>query len=91
MSELILYTSTDGQTRLQLCVETDSIWLSQTEIVELFQTTKQNVSPHAKNIIKDNKLAAEATVKESLTVQTEGQRQVQRKLGVCRTQPFNQF
>jgi len=80
MSELILYTSADGQTRLQLRVETDTIWLSQMEIAELFQTTKQNVSLHAKNIIDDNELTAEATVKESLTVQTEGQRQVQRKL-----------
>lgn len=80
MSELILYTSDDGKTRLQLRVEADSIWLSQMEIAELFQTTKQNVSLHAKNIFEDNELSLEATVKESLTVQTEGTRQVQRKL-----------
>lgn len=80
MSELILYTSDDGQTRLHLRVETDSIWLSQLEIAELFQTTKQNVSLHAKNIFADKELSLEATVKESLTVQNEGGRQVQRKL-----------
>lgn len=80
MNELILYTSDDGQTRLQLRVETDSIWLSQMEIAELFQTTKQNVSLHAKNILEDKELTVEATVKESLTVQNEGGRQVQRKL-----------
>ena len=80
MSELILYTSDDGQTRLHLRVETESIWLSQMEIAELFQTTKQNVSLHAKNIFADKELSLEATVKESLTVQNEGGRQVQRKL-----------
>lgn len=80
MSELILYTSDDGQTRLHLRAETESIWLSQLEIAELFQTTKQNVSLHAKNIFADKELSLEATVKESLTVQNEGGRQVQRKL-----------
>lgn len=80
MNELILYTSDDGQTRLHLRVETESIWLSQLEIAELFQTTKQNVSLHAKNIFADKELSQEATVKESLTVQNEGGRQVQRKL-----------
>lgn len=68
MSELILYTSDDGQTRLHLRVETDTIWLSQLEIAELFQTTKQNVSLHAHSVVK-----------ESLTVQNEGGRQGQRK------------
>ena len=80
MSELILYTSDDGQTRLHLRVDGGSTWLSQMDIAELFQTTKQNVSLHAKNIFEDEELSPQATVKESLTVQTEGQRQVQRKL-----------
>lgn len=80
MSELILYTTDDGRTQLHLRVEGDSIWLSQLEIAELFQTTKQNVSLHAKNIFEDNELDPEATVKESLTVQSEGNRQVKRKI-----------
>ncbi|MFG8737174.1 virulence RhuM family protein [Pseudomonas aeruginosa] len=80
MSELILYTSDDGQTRLHLRVDAETIWLSQLEIAELFQTTKQNVSLHAKNIFEDNELSPEATVKESLTVQSEGGRQVKRKI-----------
>lgn len=80
MTDLILYSSEDGQTRLHLRVEGQSVWLSQLEIAELFQTTKQNVSLHAKNIFEDGELSAEATVKESLTVQVEGQRQVKRKL-----------
>ena len=65
MSDLILYTSDDGQTRLNLRVEADTVWLSQLEIAELFQTTKQNISLHAKNIFEDNELDSMATVKES--------------------------
>ncbi|MGG4605063.1 virulence RhuM family protein [Paenalcaligenes sp. Me131] len=80
MNELILYTSDDGQTRLHLRVESETIWLSQLEIAELLQTTKQNVSLHAKNIFEDKELAPEATVKESLTVQSEGNRRVNRKI-----------
>lgn len=80
MSDLILYTTDDGRTQLHLRVEGDSIWLSQLEIAELFQTTKQNVSLHAKNIFEDNELDPVATVKDSLTVQFEGKRQVKRKI-----------
>ena len=70
MSDLILYTSEDGQTRMNLRVDGQTIWLTQLEIAELFQTTKQNVSLHAQNIFEDQELQPEATVKESLTVQT---------------------
>ena len=80
MSELVLYTSDDGRTRLDLRIEGQTVWLSQLEIAELFQTTKQNVSLHAKNIFEDGELRPEATVKESLTVQTEGKREVQRTI-----------
>lgn len=80
MSELILYTSSDGSTRLDLRVEGNTVWLTQLEIAELFQTTKQNVSLHAKNIFDDGELRPEATVKDSLTVRTEGGREVQRKI-----------
>jgi hypothetical protein len=78
MSDLVLYTSNDGRTRLDLRVEGQTVWLTQLEIAELFQTTKQNVSLHAKNIFEDGELTPEATVKESLTVQIEGKREVQR-------------
>ena len=73
MSDLILYTSEDGESRLQLKVDGGTIWLSQAEIAELFQTTKHNISIHTKNIFQDGELTKEATVKDSLTVQTEGQ------------------
>src|SRR5690554_3749869 len=82
MSDLILYTSDDGRTRLHLRVEADTVWLTQAEIAELFQTTKQNVSLHAKNIFEEGELDAGATVKESLTVQNEGGRQVRRTVSL---------
>jgi len=80
MSELILYTSEDGKTRLDLRMDGQTVWLTQLEIAELFQTTKQNVSLHAKNIFEDGEHTPEATVKDSLTVQTEGSREVQRSI-----------
>ena len=79
MSELIFYQTEDGLTRVQLRVVDGSVWLSQVEMAELFATTKQNVSLHIKNILEERELTSEATVKESLTVQTEGARQVNRR------------
>lgn len=72
MSSMILYTADDGQTRINLRVEGDSIWLSQLEIADLFQTTKQNVSLHAKNIFKESELSLDSVVKESLTTAADG-------------------
>ena len=72
MSDLILYTTEDGQTRLDLRVEAGTIWLTQLEIAELFQTTKQNASLHAKNILEDGELAEDSVVKESLTTAADG-------------------
>ncbi len=80
MSDLILYTSDDGQTRLQLRADGKTIWLTQLEIAELFQTSKHNISTHTKHIFDEGELTPEATVKDSLTVQTEGNRQVKRTL-----------
>ena len=69
MSDVVLYTSEDGLTRLDLRVEGDTVWLTQLEIAELFQTSKQNISLHTKNILEEGELTSEATVKDSLTVQ----------------------
>jgi hypothetical protein len=77
-AEVILYRTDDGKALVQLRAMGGSVWLSQVEIAELFATTKQNVSLHAKNILEEGELDQEATVKESLTVQTEGGRQVRR-------------
>jgi hypothetical protein len=77
-AEVILYQTDDGKALVQLRTMDGTVWLSQIEIAELFATTKQNVSLHAKNILEEGELTTEATVKNSLTVQTEGGRLVRR-------------
>lgn len=76
--ELILYTAEDGSATIQLRAEGGTVWLTQLEMATLFDTSKQNISLHVKNILAEGELAEAATVKESLTVQTEGKRQVRR-------------
>lgn len=77
-NELILYQTDDGLARIALRARDGTVWLSQVEIAELFASTKQNISLHAKNILEERELELAATVKESLTVQTEGARKVRR-------------
>jgi len=78
MSELILYTTEDSQSRIQLRADNETVWLTQLEMAELFSATKQNISLHLRNIFADGELDPKATVKESLTVQKEGGREVRR-------------
>jgi hypothetical protein len=80
MSEIVIYTTEDGLNRIELRVAQGTVWLTQMEIADLFATTKQNVSLHISNILEDGELNQTASVKESLTVQTEGARQVERTL-----------
>ncbi|MDD2284742.1 MAG: RhuM family protein [Paludibacter sp.] len=79
-SEILLYQTEDGQTKIDVRLEEESVWLSQAQMVELFQTTKQNISLHIKNIYEEGELDEILTVKDYLTVQTEGKREVQRNL-----------
>lgn len=65
---------------MQLRADRGTVWLTQLEIAELFNASKQNISPHLKNVYQDGELDPAATVKESLTVQTEGKREVSRSL-----------
>ncbi|GGB11779.1 2-hydroxyacid dehydrogenase [Brucella endophytica] len=74
MSDLILYSTEDGQTRINLRVEGNTVWLTQLEIAELFQTSKQNVSLHTKNIFNDKELVENSVVKDSLTTASDGKR-----------------
>jgi hypothetical protein len=78
MNDLILYTTEDGRSQIKLRAQEQTVWLTQLEIAELFDATKQNISLHLKNLFEDGELDPAATVKESLTVQTEGTRKVQR-------------
>ena len=78
--EIIIYEPKGDDVRISVLFESDTVWLTQTQMSELFAASKQSVSRHINNIIKDGELQAERTVKESLTVQFEGNREVQRKV-----------
>ena len=77
-SEILIYQTSDGSTNLDVRLDKDTVWLSQIQMVELFETTKQNVSLHIQNIFHEGELQKEATVKDYLTVQSEGKRKVNR-------------
>lgn len=79
-SRLIIYQTETGETKIDVRFQDETVWLSQQLIAELFQTTKQNISFHIKNIYEDGELLPEVTVKEFLTVRKEGARDVQRKI-----------
>lgn len=79
-NDIILYNTEDGQTKVELRLQNGTVWLSQLELAELFDTTKNNISLHIKNIFEDKELDKEVTVKDYLTVQKEGDRDVQRKI-----------
>lgn len=72
MTQLILYTSEDGQAHVQLRVDRGTVWLSQLEMAELFQTSKQNIAKHLKAIFGEGELREDAVVNQWLTTQTEG-------------------
>ncbi|MDD2716292.1 MAG: RhuM family protein [Candidatus Wallbacteria bacterium] len=77
-SQILLYQTEDGKIRLEVQLENETVWLTQNQMAELFQTSKQNVSLHIQNFFTEGGLQAEATVKESLTVRKEGNRKVSR-------------
>lgn len=74
MSDLILYTTDDGQARLELRVTDGTIWLTQLEIAELFQTTKNNISIHTRRIFEEGELTPDSVVKQSLTTAADGKK-----------------
>lgn len=76
MSDLILYTTEDGKSRIQLRNDGKTVWLTQLEMAELFDVTADNISLHLKNIFSDNELDPERTTEESSVVQPERTSQV---------------
>ena len=78
--EIIIYRAEDNTVQLDVRMENETVWLSQQQMVQLFNSTKQNISLHIGNIFREGELRKEATVKEYLTVQTEGNRQICRKV-----------
>jgi len=79
-NEIIIYSSAEGDVRVEVLFQDNTFWMNINRIAELFGTTKQVVSYHLQNIYETGELKREATVKEILTVRTEGKRQVSRSL-----------
>jgi hypothetical protein len=73
-TDLTIYQTEDGKTKIEVRLENETVWLSQTQMAELFQTTKQNVSLHIKNIFDEKELVEDSVVKESLTTATDGKK-----------------
>jgi hypothetical protein len=79
-SDLILYQTEDGKTRIQCRFEDESLWLTQAQMADLFQTTPQNITQHIKAIYEEGELSEDSTCKPLLQVRSEGGRQVKRTL-----------
>ncbi len=71
-SNFVLYQTDDGQTRIEVRLQDESVWLAQATLTELFQTSKQNISLHLKNIFTEGELAEDRVVKKYLTTAADG-------------------
>jgi len=71
-SEIVIFQTEDGQTKIEVRMENETVWLTQAQMVELFQTTKQNVSLHINNVFEDRELDPNSVVKEYLTTAADG-------------------
>jgi hypothetical protein len=71
-SVVILYQTEDGRTRFQVRLQEETAWLSQSQLAELFQTTKQNISLHLKNIFEERELTQNSVIKDYLTTAADG-------------------
>ncbi len=80
--EIVLYQPKDRSVQIEVRIDEDTVWLTQSQLVELFDSTKQNISLHINNIFREGELDPGSTVKEYLTVQTEGSRKVRRKITI---------
>jgi len=79
-TDIVLYQTDDGQTRIQVRMVDETVWLSQAQMVELFQSSKANVSEHINHVFEEGELDERATVRKFRTVQEEGDRQVTREV-----------
>ena len=77
-SQFLLYQTGDGQTRIAVRLQDETVWMTQAAMAELYQTTSQNITTHLKAIYKEGELEMSPTCKEYLQVQREGSRRVSR-------------
>lgn len=78
--QILLYQTPDGESRIEVRLEGETVWLSLEQMAELFQRNKSTISRHIKNVFEEGELNQEATVAFFATVQTEGNRKVERDI-----------
>src|SRR5271169_1716416 len=79
-SHILLYQTEDGQQRIEVRLENETVWLTINEMADLFQIDKSGISKHLKNIYETNELQQDATVAKIATVRQEGSRNIERQL-----------
>lgn len=79
-NKIIIYTSSDGQTKIDVRLEDETLWLTQQQIAELYQTSRTNVVEHIKHIYEEQELDENSTCRNFRQVRTEGSRQVEREM-----------
>jgi len=79
-SQIIIYTTEKGETKLEVRLEDETVWLTQKQMAELFQTSIPNINMHLKNIFDEGELVSKATIKDFLIVRLEGNREVKRNI-----------
>ena len=79
-NNIVIYQSEDGKVHLDVKYNEETLWLTQQQLCELYQTSKSNVSEHIKHIFEDNELSKDSTVRKFRTVQIEGTRKVEREV-----------
>ena len=79
-SEMIIYENQEGTIKIDVHLQEETVWLTQTQMQTLFQKSKATISEHIKNVFDEGELSQEATVRKIRTVQTEGNRKVEREI-----------
>lgn len=79
-NQIEIFKSTEGITQIEVRIEGDSVWLNQNQLIDLFESSKANISEHIKRIFQSNELSPDSTVRKFRTVQLEGKRQVSREI-----------
>ncbi len=77
-NNIVFYTNNEGETKVEVILQDEDIWLTQKAMGEVFDTTKQNIGQHIKNILEEKELSKISTVKKFFTVQKEGLREVKK-------------
>jgi len=72
LTQILLYQTEDRRTRIEVRLENETVWLNQSQMAELFQTTVPNVSMHIRNVFREGELGQESVVKDFLTTAADG-------------------